>query len=140
MAIQMSEAVRNAMLDAIENTAGTAAVLKIFDDGNNGGSVPADCAAADVGTVLFDITLPSDWMGDAASGSKSLAGTWEDTSADNAGIAEYFRLYNSGETTCHMQGTVTGSGGGGDMELQNDNIAAGQALTITTFTLTAGNA
>jgi hypothetical protein len=39
-----------------------------------------------------------------------------------------------------MQGTVSGSGGGGDMELSNVNIATGQPVTITGFTLNAGNA
>jgi len=38
-----------------------------------------------------------------------------------------------------MQGTVTATGGGGDLELDNTSIAATQKVTITTFTLTAGN-
>jgi hypothetical protein len=39
-----------------------------------------------------------------------------------------------------MQGTVGGTSSGEDMELDNPVIAAGQKVTITTFTLTDGNA
>lgn len=135
MAIQLSVAVRNAMLDAIESTIGTTAVLKI-----RSGSVPATCATADSGTVLATLTLPSDWMAAASSGSKALAGPWQDTSADATGTAAHFRIYDSGGTTCGLQGTVTATGGGGDLEVQNTSFASGQAFTITSFTLTAANA
>jgi hypothetical protein len=135
MAIQFSTTVRNARLDAIETAAGTSAILKIRT-----GAVPANCAAADAGTVLATLSLPSDWMAAAASGSKAKAGTWQDTSADAAGTAAHFRIYASDGTTCHIQGTVTITGGGGDMTLDNTNIAVGQQITITGFTLTDGNA
>lgn len=135
MAFQESVAVRNARLDAIETTIGTSAILKIRT-----GSAPATCATADSGTVLATLTLPSDWMAAASSGSKAKSGTWEDTSADNTGTAAHWRLYASDGTTCHMQGTVTATGGGGDMTVDNTSFAAGQSFTVTTFTLTAGNA
>jgi hypothetical protein len=67
-------------------------------------------------------------------------GTWEDTSADAAGTAGHFRIKDSGGTTCHIQGTVTITGGGGDMTLDNTSIAAAQAITITAFSITAGGA
>ena len=134
MAIQLSTAVRNARLDAIETTTGTAAVIRIRT-----GAAPANCAAADSGTVLAEITCPSDWMAAASSGSKAKSGTWEDTSANATGTAAHFRVYDSAGTTCHIQGTVTATGGGGDMTVDNTSFAAGQAFTITTFTLTDGN-
>ncbi|MCA8906131.1 MAG: hypothetical protein KDA43_15170 [Hyphomonas sp.] len=135
MTLQVSVAVQNARLDAIESTIGTDAVLKIFD-----GSLPADCGTADAGTVLATLALPTDYMAAASSGSKAKSGTWEDTSADASGSADYFRLYASDGTTCHMQGTVTGTGGGGDMEVDNINFAAGQNFEVTSFTITDGNA
>jgi hypothetical protein len=135
MAIQYSVAVRNAMLDTIESTIGTSARLKIFD-----GAMPANCAAADAGTLLADLTLPSDWMAAASAGSKAKSGTWSDSSADGTGTADYFRVYESTATTCHIQGTVTATGGGGDMTVDNINFAAAQAFTVNTFTLTRGNA
>jgi hypothetical protein len=79
-------------------------------------------------------------MAAAGSGAKAKAGTWEDTAADNAGTAAHFRLYASDGTTCHAQGTVTATGGGGDMTVDNTTFAAGQAFTITGFTINAGNA
>ena len=133
MAYQFSTAARNAWLDAIETTVGVSPTLEIRT-----GAAPADCAAAATGTVLATMTLPSDWMAAAASGSKALSGTWQDASADAAGTAGHFRI-NAG-ATCHIQGTVTATGGGGDMQLDNVSIAAAQQVTITAFTLTASGA
>lgn len=135
MAFQLSTDVRNATLDSIETTVGTAPILTI-----SSGTPPADCATANTGTVLATMTLPSDWMGSAANGSIELAGTWEDASADDTGTAGHFRIHNSGGTVCHMQGTITATAGGGDMELDNTSIASGQRISITTFTITAGGA
>lgn len=135
MAIQLSVAVRNARLDAIETTVGTAAVLKIKT-----GAQPATCATADAGTVLASLTLPSDWMSAASAGAKAKLGTWQDTSADAAGTAAHWRLYASDGTTCHAQGTTTATGGGGDLTLDNAILAAGQIVTITGWTWTDGNA
>lgn len=134
MAIQFSTTVRNARLDTIESTISTSAVLKI-----RSGTAPADCGTADSGTVLATLPLPSDWMAAASSGSKAKSGTWEDTSADATGTAGHFRVYATDGTTCHIQGTVTATGGGGDMTLDNTSIASGQAVSITTFTLTDAN-
>lgn len=134
MALQFSDTVRDAQLDAFETAIGASAILKI-----RSGSVPASTATADSGTVLATLNLPSDWMAAASGGSKAKSGTWEDTSADATGTAGHFRIYASDGTTCHAQGTITATGGGGDMTLDNTSIASGQAITITGFTLTAGN-
>lgn len=135
MTIQFSVAVRNARLDALETAIGASAVLKIFT-----GAPPANCAAADSGSVLATLNLPADYMAAAGSGSKAKAGTWQDASADGTGVAGHFRLYASDGTTCHTQGTITATGGGGDMEVDNVNFAAGQQFTVTGFVLTDGNA
>lgn len=137
MTIQLSIAVRNARLDALETAIGAAPILRIYDLTSG---APANCAAAIAGTILAEITLPSDWMAAASNGSKAMSGSWVDSSANAAGIADFFRIFASDGTTCHMQGTVTASEGGGDMTLDNTNIASGQSVTITTFTPTDGNA
>lgn len=121
-------------MDAMESTIGTAAKLQI-----RSGTVPANCGAADSGTLLVELDLPSDWMAAASGGSKAKAGTWSDT-ADAAGTAGHWRLKDSSGATCHAQGTVTATGGGGDLTLDNTSIASGQTVTINTFSLTAGNA
>ena len=135
MAQQYSTTLRNAMLDVIESTIGTDAVLKIRT-----GTQPATVATADSGTVLASLTLPTDWMAAAASGSKAKSGTWSDTSADATGTAAHWRLYASDGTTCHLQGTVTATGGGGDMTLATATITAATIISVTSFTLTEGNA
>lgn len=135
MTIQLSEAARNARLDQIETTIGASAIMRI-----RSGAPPANCAAADTGTVLGTLNLPADWLAAASSGVKSKAGTWQDAAADAGGTAGHFRIYDSGGTVCGFQGTVTGPGGGGDLELQNISIALGQQITITGFDLTEGNA
>lgn len=132
MAIQYSVTVNNARLDAIETAISTAPILRIRTN-----AVPANCAAADAGTVLATLTLPSDWMLAASGGSKAKSGTWQDTSADASGTAAHFRIYDSAGTVCHIQGTCGTSGT--DMILDSVSFTAGQSFTINTFTITAGN-
>jgi hypothetical protein len=134
MPVQYSVEVRNAMLDAIESTTGTAAKLRIYT-----GSPPANTAAAATGTLLVDMTLPSDWMSAASAGTKALLGTWQAT-ASGTGTAGYYRVWNNGVTRCDEQGTVTLTAGGGDITLDNTSINNGQSVTITSKTITAPNA
>lgn len=133
MAFQFSTAARNASLDAIETAIGASPTLEI-----RSGSAPANCAAAASGTVLVTIPLPADWANPASGGEKTLLGTWQDASADATGTAGHFRI-NQG-ATCHVQGTITATGGGGDMTLDNVSIAAAQQVTVTAFTINAGGA
>lgn len=133
MALQYSTTVRNAKLDAVETAIGVSAIMRIRT-----GAAPANCATADSGTVLATITLPSDWMAAASGGTKALSGTWQDTSADATGTAAHFRVYDSGGTVCHIQGTVGTSAT--DMIVDSTSFTAGQQFTVTAFTLTAGNA
>ncbi len=133
MALQYSIAVNNARLDQVETTVGTAPKLQL-----RSGGVPANCAAAASGTLLAELTLPSDWMAAAASASKAKAGSWTGTGAA-AGTIAHFRIVDTAGTTCHAQGTVTATGGGGDMTVDNTSIAISQAVTVNTFTLNSGN-
>ena len=133
--LQYSELLRNAQLDQIDIIGGGTAILKIRNS-----ALPANCAAADTGTVLATLTLPASWMGAASGGSIVMAGTWEDTSADASGTAAHFRVYKNDGTTVVIQGDVTATSGGGAMEVDNTVFAAGQSFSVTTFTVTAGNA
>lgn len=135
MAIQLSTAVRNARADATETTIGTAPILRIRT-----GAPPANVAAASTGTVLAELTLPSDWLAAASGGAKTLLGTWQDASANAAGTAGHFEITASDGTTRHMQGTITVTGGTGDLTLDDITIEAGQTVTITSFTPTEANA
>lgn len=133
MSLQLSVALRNALLDALESMVGTSPKLQLRT-----GSPPANCAASDSGSLLAELTLPADWMAGASSGVKSiLGGPWTGT-ASGAGTAGHFRLKDSGGTTCHQQGTV--GQGSGDLSMDNPVLANGQNVSITGWTLTAGNA
>lgn len=112
---QRSVAARNANLDSFETVVGTSPKLQIRT-----GSAPADCASASTGTLLDEITLPSDWLAAAASGSKSKLGTWSAASVASGTVGHY-RLFDNAGTTCHEQGT------------------AGVAVALTTNALTAAN-
>jgi hypothetical protein len=123
-----SVAVVNAWASAYETTIGASPIVEI-----RSGAKPADCDDPDSGTLLASITAPSDWMGAASGGIVSLIGSWIDSAADAAGTAGHYRIWNSGRTVCHDQGTVTATGGGGDMTLDNTSIAAGQQVQITSW-------
>lgn len=132
MALKYGVAYRNSRLDTLEATIGTGPVLRILT-----GSVPATPATAQTGTLLAEITLPSDFMAAAASGVKAKSGTWSGT-AVAAGTAGYFRILNSGATVVHIQGTAGTSGT--DMILDSASFANGQAFSVLTFTITAPGA
>ena len=132
MSIQNSSTLRTALASSYASTIGTAGVLKIFT-----GSPPGGCASADSGTLLVTINLPNPAFTSSA-GSDTLTGTWSGVAA-GVGTAGYYRMYD-GSANCHEQGTVTMTGSGGDMTLNNNSIASGQTVTVTGFTRNFGSA
>ena len=132
MAIQYSSTIYLGQLDLVESSAGASAKLYIYS-----GSAPANCAAADSGTLLATLTLPSDWMAAASGTSKVLAGSWTGAASAGSGATPtHFRIKDNAGTTCHVQGTA--GVGSGDMSL-NGTITSGQTITISAFTLNAAN-
>ena len=134
MAIQLGTTLRNNMIGQYESTIGTAPKLQL-----RSGSQPANCAAAASGTLLVELTLPSDWLSAASAGAVNLAGSWAGSGAA-AGTIAHYRLLDSSGTTCHEQGTVTATGGGGDMTVDNTSVAVSQAVSVTGWTRTQGGA
>ena len=132
MALKFADEVKNPMLDGFESGVGTAPTLEIWS-----GTEPADTSAADAGdgAVLASMTLPSDFMGNAAGGVKALAGVWQDLSADATGTATHFRMKKGANV--RVQGSVGTSGA--DMNLSSVSLTAGQSVTINTFTLNMNN-
>lgn len=132
MAIQYSATIYLAQLDQVESSAGATAKLYIFS-----GSAPANCAAADSGTLLATLTLPSDWMAAASGTTKVKAGSWTGTASAGSGATPtHFRIKDNAGTTVHVQGTA--GVGSGDLNLDG-TITSGQTITISTFTLNAAN-
>ena len=134
MTIQLSTTLRNNMVGQYESTVGTSPKLQL-----RSGAAPANCAAADTGTLLAELTLPSDWMAAPSGGGVALAGSWTGAGAAPGTIGHY-RLKDSAGATCHEQGSVTATGGGGDMTVDNANIAVGQAVAVTNWTRTQAGA
>lgn len=135
MTIQFGLVLRNAIADVYESTIGVSPLLRIYT-----GAMPATPATAASGTLLAELSLPSDWLSAASAGVKTLAGTWSVAAAVGAGTAGYYRITNTAGTVTHEQGTVSATGGGGDLTLDNAVIAVGQQVIINTFTRTAPNA
>lgn len=135
MSIQLGNAVRDARLNAIETTIGSTPPphLKIF-----GGTAPGNCGIADTGSLLVNMTLPADFLANAASGVKIIANApWSGT-ASGSGTATHFRIYDAATAAiCLLQGTC--GIGTGDLWLDNTSITSGQAVSVTGFTLTDGN-
>jgi hypothetical protein len=131
--MQYSTDIRDAQNNAIESTVGVSPTLTIYS-----GSVPADCAAADTGTMLAFGTLPSDWMAASSSGVVDKTGTWTLTGQPAAGSGTpgtHFRI--KAGAICKIQGTF---GLGQEMVPDNNSIALGQTVTINSFNIMRGNA
>lgn len=136
MAKQYSTAFRNNAAGQFETTVGTAPKLQLRT-----GAPPANCAASATGTLLAELTLPTDWLTAPSSGQVALNGTWSGAGLPAAGAgtaAAHYRVVDSAGTTCHEQGTVTVTGGGGDLTVDNVSIANAQPVSITSWTLTVG--
>lgn len=136
MTISYSDTVKNAKLDIIETTISTAPKLRVYN-----GTAPANAGAALAGnTLLAEGALPSDWLAAASGGVKAKSGTWTLTGQSGASTGTagtFFRIYDTAGTTCHMQGTFGASGT--DMTIDNNSIADTQSITVSTFSITAGN-
>lgn len=130
--VQFSTALRDALNDLIETTGGTTPKLKGYS-----GSKPTNISDAATGTLLFNITLPSDWMAASSGGVKSMSGTWSDSSADASGTLGYWQLETSGGTVV-ARGTV--GVGSGELQLASLSIVATQPVNITSFSWTAPGA
>jgi hypothetical protein len=129
MTIQFAQTTAHAMLDAIEADIGASPVLYL-----RSGAQPSTCAGADTGTLIATIAMGADAFANAASWAKAIAATISDLSADNAGTLGHWRIKTSGGTV-KLQGSVTASGGGGDMTVDNTNVTAGQQIDVTSFAI-----
>lgn len=134
MAFKISAEARNAELDGIETAVGESPRLRFYT-----GAPPASTLHAATGTLIATLVLPVDWMLAAAAGQKLKQGVWTGQCVA-AGTIGYFRLYNSDLSVCHAQGTVSNTGGTGDMTFDNSVVEVAQSLVINSFTLTAENA
>jgi hypothetical protein len=135
MALLYSAAAQTAQLQALINNIGTATTgsLVIY----SGAQVAKPDTTPGPTGSLVAITLPAPPLtittgSTAAASVTALAGTWSGV-AGTAGTAASWRIFNNTGTVCVMQGVMT------DLVLNNNSIAVGQTVSVTSFAITAGN-
>ena len=125
-----STTLRNARLDAITTAVGSAGKLQIYD-----GTRPATGGTAT--NKLAEFTLGSPFSA-AASGGGPLSPTLPSSvTALLSGTATWFRITTSGGTFV-IDGSVGTSGA--DCNLNTTTISSGGTVSITSFSITTGNA
>lgn len=134
MAVKLSTAARNAQLDAIATSIGSAGKLRIYT-----GTRPTNVGTAISGqTLLAELTLNTTVAAAASGGVLTFNAITQDSAADSTGTAAWFRIFQADGTTAVIDGDVGTSGS--DMNLNTTSIAAGGPVQITNFTITAANA
>lgn len=91
--------------------------------------------AADATLCTIPLAAPPAF-GAASSGSATANSLPREGTATGAGTAAKFRVRNRDNSEV-FQGTVTVTGGGGDMELSSTTIAVNDVIRINTFTYAA---
>lgn len=123
MAITLSTAARNAacnaVVDLVDVGAGSHGTLEILQ----------------TSTVLVSIDLDEPAFGSASTGVATAAGLPKSGVAIAAGTANAYKVKDE-DGTVVWSGVATITGGGGDMILDNTNIAVGQTVTVTAWTHT----
>lgn len=132
--MQYSTRLRDAQNNQIEAILGPSPSLRILT-----GAAPANAAATQTGTLLVELPLPADWLSASSSGTVSKLGAWAATSVAS-GDAGYFRVLTSDGLNTDIQGTITATGGGGDITTTNVTISSGVIVSLDTFSITRGNA
>lgn len=127
MSLTVAAASAQAMGAALATDIGSAAVIEI-----RSGSKPATPETAASGTLLVSITLSGSF---SSSGGVLTAADPGAVSPAASGTAGYFRLKKSGGTAV-LDGTVTATGGGGDMQLGSTTISTGVPVDLGVPTLT----
>lgn len=131
-ALGLLAALRSNRLDEITALidAGTAGFLRIYD-----GARPATGGAAT--TLLAELTFSVTSFPAASAGAMTANAITDDSSADAAGTATWFRVVDSAATFV-FDGDVGTSGS--DLNLNAVAIALGAVVSVTSMVLTDGNA
>lgn len=124
MAVTHSTALRNVLADAVDNYINT----------TGGGTAQVQILDGSTQLVSFDLANPA--FGAASSGTITLNSTPIAGTASAAGTADIGQITDRGGTDVIFC-SVTGSGGGGDIEASNTSIANGQSCSLTSLTYSA---
>jgi hypothetical protein len=130
MATRNSVVARNAALDAMAVLCNSGK-LRYYT-----GAQPATPETAASGTLLCELTMNATAFGAAAAGVITAAAITSDASADSTGTAGWFRIFKSDGTTAVIDGSITTTGGGGQIEMPTTAIVALAQVDCTALTIT----
>lgn len=136
MAIAFSTTCRNNMLDevtALIDADASAGQIKIYD-----GTRPATGAAVTTQTLLAELTFSTTSAAAASGGVLTFSSITADSSANATGTASWARVLDGASAFVFDCG-VGATGSGQDIELNTTSIVSGESVTITSWSITAGN-
>ena len=124
--LKFSMKIRNTRLNAIRDSIGASPLLRIFAQRER----PL-CSDRDPDGLLVEMRLPELWLGAASNGGIMKDGTWAGKARD-VGIARSFRIVDA-SNRCHLQGSVSKFGSGGDLMLSQTSLVPGQNVEVLDF-------
>lgn len=130
MALGYVTNLRNAKQNAITATVGGSALLRIYS-----GTRPATGGTAT--TLLAELTCNATFAPAASGGVLTLNAITQDSSADATGTASWFRILTSA-AVAQIDGNVGTSGS--DLNMTTTSFVATQPVSVSSFTITEGNA
>ncbi|MEB5079970.1 hypothetical protein RXR00_29090, partial [Pseudomonas aeruginosa] len=116
-------AIRNALANLVVDS---------LDVGGAGFLIFETAASAEVATLRFASTA----FGAASAGVATAAAIVRDSSA-TGGIIAKFRMTDGAGADAGWKGSVTATGGGGDITMPNVTVAAGEPVEVSSLTYTA---
>jgi hypothetical protein len=134
MALSFSNFTANAMLNAlktdIDGGPGTRC-LKIYS-----GAVPASADVALTSqTVLATLPKTTTFANNALDKTLEVV-SFDGQTASATGTATFFRIFSTGSDLPHIQGTVTVTGGTGDLVISKTQITQGEPVSILSMKFT----
>lgn len=115
-------------------------VVDLIDAGGGAGYIqvrtgaqPANCEAANTGTLLGTLPMSATAFGASSGGTATANAITSDTNADNSGTAGHFRIFDFANV-CILQGDC--GQGSGTMNFDNSSIVAGGTIAISSMTYT----
>jgi len=123
MPVSLNETLRNTRADAITTFAGNGAKLRVY--------------SAAYATQLLELICGSPFAAAASGGVLTLTVTGSTASA--SGTAAIARIYKADGTTVVMEGLTVGLSGA-NVNLTSVSLSAGDAVSVTSATITEGNA
>lgn len=130
---------RSTRMDTLTTALGTVAVLKLYS--SSAGSIPASVGAtpSSLNVLLAQVAITSSNAFPAASSGVMTANAFTtESAADGSGTATYARFATS--TGLAVIQFTAGSSVGNEIVLNSAVISSGAAVSVTSLTMTEGNA